>query len=323
MRDLIVHEEVREALARGRGVVALETSVIGQGLPEPRNRECVRRMDGAIRARGAVPAWIAVADGAVRVGVDADVLDRMATPGSARKVARRDVPAAVAARALGATTVSATIHAAHLAGIAIGATGGIGGVHRPTPDGARDVSADLLELARTPVLLVCSGAKSIIDPVATADHLEELGVALVGYRVDLLPYFLAREAPVRLEHRVDDPAAAAAIAVAGRTTGATGATLLCNPVPAGAALDASSVEEAVVAAEAEAAAAGIGGKARTPFLLGRIAEHSGGQSLEANLALLEDNAAVAADVAVAFAALEPGSPSGPAPSGARSSRSPS
>lgn len=305
MRAVVVHDEVREALASRRGVVALETSVIGQGLPEPRNRECVRRMDGAIRARGAIPAWIAVADGAVRVGVDPEVLDRMASPGSARKVARRDVPAAVAARVLGATTVSATIHAAHLAGIAIGATGGIGGVHRPTPDGARDVSADLLELGRTPVLLVCSGAKSIIDPVATADLLEELGVALVGYRVDRLPYFLAREAPVGLEHRVDDPAAAAALVAAGRATGAPGATLLCNPVPADAALEAPFVEEAVVAAEAEAAAAGIGGKARTPFLLGRIAELTGGRSLEANLALLEDNAAVAAEVAVVLAALDP------------------
>lgn len=313
MSAIVVHDEVRDALASGRGVVALETSVVGQGLPEPRNRECVRRMDGAIRARGAVPAWIAVADGAIRVGVDAEVLDRMATPGVARKVARRDVPIAVAAGALGATTVSATIHAAHLAGIAIGATGGIGGVHRAT-DGheARDVSADLLELGRTPVLLVCSGAKSIIDPVATADRLEELGVALVGYRVDRLPYFLAREAPVRLEHRVDDPAAAAAIAAATAATGAPGATLLCNPVPETAALDAAFVEEAVVAAETEAAAAGIDGKGLTPYLLGRIAEHTGGRSLDANLALLEDNAAVAAEVAVAYAA-----------SGARSSRSPS
>ena len=303
MSGLVVHDEVRAALVGGRGVVALETSVIGQGLPEPRNRECVERMEGAIRARGAVPAWIAVADGAVRVGVDPAVLDRMATPGSARKVARRDVPAAVAAGALGATTVSATIHAAHRAGIAIAATGGIGGVHRPTPDGSRDVSADLLELGRTPVLLVCSGAKSIIDPVATADRLEELGVALVGYRVDRLPYFLAREAPVRLEHRVDDAAAAAALLAAGIATDAPGATLLCNPVPVTDALDAASVEEAVVAAEADAEAAGIAGKALTPFLLGRIAEHSGGRSLEANLALLEDNAAVAAEVAVAFAAL--------------------
>lgn len=306
MSAVVVHEEVREALATRRAVVALETSVVGQGLPEPRNRECVRRMDGAIRSRGAVPAWIAVEGGAVRVGVDAATLDRMATPGTARKVARRDVPAAVADRALGATTVSATIHAAHLAGIAIGATGGIGGVHRPTADGGRDVSADLLELGRTPVLLVCSGAKSIIDPVATADRLEELGVALVGYRVDRLPYFLAREAPVHLEHRVDDPAAAAALVAAALATAAPGATLLCNPVPAADALDAAAVEEAVVAAEAEAAVAGIAGKALTPFLLGRIAEHTGGRSLEANLALLEDNAAVAADVAIAYAALGAG-----------------
>lgn len=297
-----VSDEVRDALSSGVGVVALETSVIGQGLPEPRNRECITRMDGAIRANGAVPAWIAVADGAVHVGAEAAILERMATPGTARKVARRDVPTAVASRALGATTVSATINAAYAAGILIGATGGIGGVHRPTGSDARDVSADLMELGRTPVLLVCSGAKSIIDPVATADRLEELGVSLVGYGCDRLPYFLAREAPVPLEHRVDDPAAAAALVIAAAATGAPGATLLCNPVPAAHALPVDDIERAVVAAERDAEASGISGKALTPFLLARISEHTGGRSLETNLALLEANAGLAAEVAVALAA---------------------
>ncbi len=204
----LVAEEVRSALADDVGVVALETSVIGQGLPAPRNWECVERMGDAVRAAGAVPAWIGVVDGSVVVGLTQEELRRFAEPGRASKVARRDYPVAVASGGLGATTVSATIWAAAKAGIAVAATGGIGGVH---PGDDPDVSADLLELARTPGLLVCSGPKSIIDPVATAEKLEELGVALVGYGVDRLPFFLAREAPVELEHRVETPAEAAAL----------------------------------------------------------------------------------------------------------------
>ena len=176
--------------------------MIGQGLPTPRNRECIDRMSAAIRASDVVPAWIGVVDGSVTVGLSGEQLIRFAEPGVATKVARRDYPLAVANRELGATTVSATIWAAAKAGIVVSATGGIGGVH---PGDDPDVSADLLELARTPGLLVCSGPKSIIDPAATAEKLEELGVALVGYGVDRLPFFLAREAPVDLEHRVDTP----------------------------------------------------------------------------------------------------------------------
>ena len=204
-----VAPEVRAALRDGIGVVALETSVIGQGLPPPQNAECVERMSGAIRGAGAVPAWIGVVDGMLVVGLSEHELRRFAEPGVAAKVARRDYPVSVANRGLGATTVSATVWAAAKAGIAVAATGGIGGVH---PGDDADVSADLLELARTPGLLVCSGPKSIIDPAATAEKLEELGVALVGYGVDRLPFFLAREAPVELEHRVNTPAEAAEIA---------------------------------------------------------------------------------------------------------------
>ena len=242
MTVLRVAEEVREALAAGRGVVALETSVVGQGLPHPRNLECVERMERAIRAAGAVPAWTGVDGGRLVVGMDAAALARMATPGVARKVARRDVPPAVAAGFLGATTVSATLQAASAAGIAVAATGGIGGVHRG-PE--RDVSADLLELARTPGLLVCSGPKSIVDPLATADLLEELGVPVLGYGVERMPAFLVREAPVSLAHRVDGAAAAAAVLAAAYATGSPATVLLCNPVPASAAMAASEVEAAV------------------------------------------------------------------------------
>jgi pseudouridylate synthase len=292
-------DEVREALAAGTGAVALETSVIGQGLPFPHNQECARRMDAAIRAAGAVPAWIGVVEGSVIVGLTAQQVARFADPGGgATKVARRDYPVAVASGALGATTVSAAIWAADRAGIRVVATGGIGGVH---PGPGSDVSADLLELARTPALLVCSGPKSIVDPVATAERLDELGVPLVGYGVDRLPFFLAREAPVDLEHRVDSPDEAAALGSALQELDMACAILLCNPVPGPMAMDVHTVRAAVDEAEARARDAGVRGAARTPFLLTALAEITGGRSLATNLALLEDNARVAGLVASAGA----------------------
>ncbi len=292
-------DEVRDALATGTGTVALETSVIGQGLPFPHNQECARRMDDAIRAAGAVPAWIGVMDGSVIVGLTLEELARFAEPDAgATKVARRDVPVSVASDALGATTVSATIWSASRAGILVSVTGGIGGVH---PGPGCDVSADLLELARTPALLVCSGPKSIVDPVATAERLDELGVAVVGYRVDRLPFFLAREAPVQLEHRVDAPGEAAALGTALLDLGVHCAVLLCNPVPAAMAMDAQEVRTAVVEAEARATGRGVRGPARTPFLLAALADITDGRSLATNLALLEDNARVAGLVATAGA----------------------
>jgi pseudouridylate synthase len=300
---LLVSGDVAMAVAAGAPVVALETSVIGQGLPHPRNLECIVRMDGAIRAAGAVPAWTGVVDGAIRAGLDDEELRRFAVPGVATKVARRDLPVAVATEALGATTVSATIWTAHRAGIAIAATGGIGGVH---PGAHADVSADLLELARTPVLLVCSGAKSIIDPTLTAEKLEELGVAVIGYGVDRLPFFLTRETPVELEHRVDTPAQAADIARAQRDSGVRAAVLVCNPIPVAHAMDAHEVTSATRTAEERAVREGVTGKALTPFLLAALADATGGRSLTSNLALLEDNARVAAQIAVALSAARSG-----------------
>ena len=283
-------------------MVALETSVVSQGLPTPRNLECVERMNAAIRSSGATPAWIGVMRGEVVVGLSADELQAFAEPGSATKVTRRDLPVAIASGGLGATTVSSTIWAAHRAGIRVGATGGIGGVHPRNRDGGGDVSADLVELARTPVLLVCSGPKSIVDPVATAERLEELGVAVVGYACWRLPFFLAREAPVDLEDRVDEPAEAARIARAlGELDGAA-AVLLCNPVPERFAMDAGVVEEAVRACERIAEREGVRGKAVTPYLLSCLSERTDGESLEANLALLESNARLAGEVAAAASA---------------------
>jgi pseudouridine-5'-phosphate glycosidase len=290
-------EEVRSALDAGEAVVALETSVLSQGLPVPRNAEAATVMSAEIREREAVPAWIGVVAGTVRVGLTEAELERFCDPRDVAKVARRDLPMVVAGGGLGATTVSTTIWAARTAGIRVGATGGIGGVH----PGTWDVSADLLELARTPVVLVCSGPKSIVDPLETAERLEELGVAVIGYGVDRMPFFLAREASLELEHRADTPVQVAAVARAHRELGTRSAVLVCNPVPASHALDAEVVARAVHRAEARAEREGVRGKAVTPFLLSALAEETGGASLEANLALLRSNARLAAEVAVALA----------------------
>jgi pseudouridine-5'-phosphate glycosidase len=290
--------EVERARSEGGPVVGLETSVIGQGLPHPRNVECAERMAGAIRAAGAVPAWVAVLAGEVVVGLSDAELEVFTEPGRAEKVARRDLPAAWAHGGPGATTVSATVWAAARAGISVGATGGIGGVH---PGQRPDVSADLIELARTPGLLVCSGPKSIVDPAATVERLEELGVSLLGYGVDHLPFFLAREAPVELEHRVDTPTEAAAVLTAAIELDTRSTVLLCNPVPSGLAMDPGEVAVAARRCEERAVSEGVRGRALTPFLLACLAEETGGRSLEANLGLLESNARLAAEVAVASA----------------------
>jgi pseudouridylate synthase len=297
---LRVGDEVALALAERRPVVALETSVIGQGLPHPRNLECIERMAGAIRGAEAVPAWVGVLGGEVVVGLSEEELGPFGEPGGADKVARRDLPAACARGGVGATTVSATIWAAARAGIRVSATGGIGGVH---PGERLDVSADLMELSRTPGLLVCSGPKSIVDPVATAERLEELGVSVVGYGVDRLPFFLAREAPVELEHRVDSPEEAAAALAASISLETRSVLLLCNPIAAGSAMDAEDVAAAVQRCEEGAEHEGVRGRDRSPFLLYCLARETDGRSLEANLVLLESNAALAGSIASAFAAI--------------------
>lgn len=298
MSELVLpSEEVGDALASGRAIVALETSIVGQGLPPPRNIECAQRMTAAIRASGATPAWTAVLESEVRVGLTDRQLEAFADPGRSSKVARRDIAFAVANGHLGATTVSATIWAASQVGVRICVTGGIGGVH--TRRG--DVSADLLELSRTSVMVVCSGPKSIVDPIATAERLDELGIATVGYRTNLLPFFVVAAADVELDQRVDDAAAAAGL-VRAQESLRSAAILLCNPVPAAFALDAAEVANAVRACEDDAERDWIRGKAVTPFLLSCLATRTDGSSLEANIALLESNARLAGEVAVAAAA---------------------
>jgi pseudouridine-5'-phosphate glycosidase len=295
---LAVGEEVAETLRRAGPVVALETSVIGQGLPSPQNHECLERMSKAIRAVGAVPAWTGVLDGRVVVGLSDRELETFAEPGRAEKVARRDLPAACARGGPGATTVSATIWAAARAGIHVGATGGIGGVH---PGDHPDVSADLVELSRTPGLLVCSGPKSIVDPVATAERLEELGVTLVGFGVDRLPGFLAAETSVGVEHRLHSAEEAAALLHASLALDIRSTVLLCNPIAAEHAMDADEVAAATRRCEERAERDGVRGRNVTPYLLACLAEETGGRSLEANLELLEANASLAGRIAVAAA----------------------
>ncbi|HYY09041.1 MAG TPA: pseudouridine-5'-phosphate glycosidase [Actinomycetota bacterium] len=296
---LAIGEEVAEALRGGGPVVALETSVIGQGLPSPQNLECLERMSKAIRVAGVVPAWTGILDGHVVVGLSDRELEVFAEPGRAEKVARRDLPAACARGGPGATTVSATIWAAARAGIHVGATGGIGGVH---PGDHPDVSADLVELSRTPGLLVCSGPKSIVDPVATAERLEELGVTVVGFGVDRLPGFLAAETSVGVEHRLHSAEEAAALLHASLGLDIRSTVLLCNPIAAEHAMNADEVAAATRRCEERAERDGVRGRNVTPYLLACLAEETGGRSLEANLELLEANASLAGRIAVATAA---------------------
>jgi pseudouridine-5'-phosphate glycosidase len=292
-------DPVRNALEHGRAVVALETSVLAQGLPHPRNMEAMEAMTEAIRGRAAEPAWVLVKPGILQVGASEADLTRLATDRMAIKVARRDLPMVIAGGHPGATTVSATVWAAGRAGIEVSVTGGIGGVHF----GSGDVSADLLELATTPGTVVCSGPKSIVDPVPTAERIEELGIGVLGYRCEMLPAFLVRESTIPLEHRAASPAEVAAVSRARRDLGIDSALLVCNPIPADRAMNESVVSEAVRACIDQAARAGARGKDVTPFLLSCLSERTGGTSLDANLALLESNAALAAEIAVALASM--------------------
>ena len=294
--------EVRAALEAHRPVVALESTVISHGLPWPENLELARRMEARVRAGGATPATVALLKGEVKVGlIDSEIeyLARPVSPGAPGilKVSRRDYPVAVAQKRDGATTVAGTMIAAHWAGIKVFATGGIGGVHRGA---GTDVSADLPELAHTPVVVVCAGAKAILDLPATLEWLETHGVPAVGYGTDEFPAFYSRESGLKLEARADSPAEAAAIARAMWDIGFGGGMLVCVPCPAEAARPREEMEGVISTALREAEAQGIRGKAVTPFLLARVSELTHGESKAANLALLENNARVAAEIAVAM-----------------------
>jgi pseudouridylate synthase len=297
--------EVAAALDAGGPVVALESSLIAQGLPAPHNLDTALAAERAVREAGAVPATTAVVDGAVAVGADADLIARLAEP-TARvdKAASRDLGPLIATGRLASTTVSATLRIAAAAGIEIAATGGIGGVHR----GAAvtfDVSGDIDELASAPVAIVCSGAKSILDLAATLELLETRRVPVVGYTTDELPAFYSASSGLALRHRVDDPEAAAEVLEAHRSITGSAGLVFAQPPPAGAALDANEVEAWIGRALAEAEASGIRGAAVTPHALAAVAAASGGRALAANIALIVNNAAIAGRIAVALAARRP------------------
>ncbi len=290
--------EVRDALAAARPVVALESTVISHGLPYPRNLETAAAMSDAVRAAGAIPAIIAVSGGFVRIGLDDKSLERFARSGEVEKLSRRDLGACLASGADGATTVAATMILAQKAGIKVFATGGIGGVHRGASE-SFDISADLSELSRTPVLVVASGAKSILDLPKTLEVLEALGVPVLCEGTDELPAFQVRESGIPAPRRIDGAAAIAGVAKAHWAL-ELGGLLVCNPAPAEAALPRQLVEDWITTALDEAEANGIIGKAVTPYLLGRIAEASGGRTIDANHALLLDNARLAGEIACAY-----------------------
>jgi pseudouridine-5'-phosphate glycosidase len=288
---------VQQALETGEAVVALESTVIAHGLPHPTNLETARRMEEIVLQHGAVPATVAVIDGQIRVGVSAEELEHLATATNIRKTSCRDLPIVVARGTDGATTVAATATIAAWAGIQVFATGGIGGVHRSPPF---DVSNDLPVLASVPMAVVCAGAKAILDLRATLEWLETAGVPVIGYRTDEFPAFYSRESGLPVDVRVDTPQEAAAIIRAGRDMELPGGTLVTVPVPAGQEIPAGELEAAITAALAEAEARGIERNASTPFLLNWVARQTSGASLQANVALLENNAAVAAQIAVAL-----------------------
>lgn len=305
-RPLLVAPRVRAALTAGRPVVALESTLITHGFAAPRNLEAAQRAEAAVRANGAEPATVAVHGGRLLVGLSTEQLAALAAESGAAKASRATLALALADGGWAGTTVSATMIAAASAGIRVFATGGIGGVHR---GGAAsfDISADLDELARTAVLVVCAGPKSVLDIDLTLEYLETRGVPILGWQTRLLAGFYAVDGGRTLAGSVSDAAHAAALAVTHWSLGLASGLVVAAPVPADAALSRAESERAVAAAVADAATAGVHGPAATPFILARIAELTDGRSISANLALIENNAAIAALIATELTRAQPSS----------------
>ncbi len=298
---LSISPDVQQALDSGAPVVALESTIITHGMPYPQNLEMARNVEAVIRRHGAVPATIAIMDGKFCVGVSGAELERLALAGgTAAKASRRDVSALLVKGEIAGTTVATTMQIAALAGIRVFATGGIGGVHRGAEQ-TFDISADLQELSRTPVAVVCAGAKSILDIAKTLEVLETNGVPVLGYGTDEFPAFWARQSGHPVDHRFDDVADIAGV-IAHQLALDMGGVLIANPIPQADALDPAAIEQRIAQAIAGAEAEGVSRKALTPFLLKRIFELTEGKSLVANIALVENNAMVAAQIAVALAA---------------------
>jgi len=299
---LDVRPEIADALAAGRPVVALESTAISHGLPRPYNLETARNMEAAVRDEGAVPATIGLLEGRLIVGLSRAEIELLASAEHVAKVSRRDLAAALSSKQPGATTVAATMIIAAQAGIHIFATGGIGGVHRGAQN-SFDISADLPELARTPVAVVCSGAKVILDLPRTLEMLETLGVPVIGYGKKEFPAFYSRESGLALDARVDTPLDAARLIAMHWSLGLRSGIVICNPPPVESSLPRELIESLVESALQSAEAAGVHGKAVTPYLLDHLARASGGKTLHTNIALLVNNARVAAQIAAAHSSL--------------------
>ncbi len=290
----VIHPDVARAIQAGYPVVALESAVITHGLPRPENLELAINLEQEIRAQGVVPATIAILDGKIHIGLTPAQLERLAAEPGARKISRRDFGIAIARGECGGTTVCGTLIAAHSAGIKVFATGGIGGVHRGS---TFDISADLPELSRRPLVVVCAGAKAILDLPNTLEYLETCGVPVIGYQTDEFPAFYSRKSCLAVNFNAQTPAEIAAIARAQWTQGLENAVLVGNPPPSESALESEKVEIVIQQALADATEAGIHGAAMTPFLLDRVNQLSHGASMETNLALLRNNARLAAQIA--------------------------
>ena len=291
---LDISPEVRKALDEGRPVVALESTIISHGMPYPRNVETALMVEQTIRDNGAVPATIAVIGGRLKAGLSPEEIEYLGKTGRGiAKASRRDLPALVARGADGATTVTTTMIIAHMAGISIFATGGIGGVHRGA-ETTMDISADLEELAQTPVMVVCAGAKSILDLGLTLEYLETKGVPVIGYGTDELPAFYTRKSGFGVDYRVDSPEQLAAMFRAQRELEFRGGMLVTNPIPEEYSMDKAVIDRAIEQALAECREQGVHGKETTPYLLARVVELTGGDSLESNIKLILNNARIAA-----------------------------
>jgi pseudouridylate synthase len=297
---LDIAPEVQKALDEGRPVVALESTIISHGMPYPRNVETALLVEQTIRENGATPATIAVIGGRLKAGLSHEEIEHLGKAGRAvAKASRRDLPALVARGADGATTVTTTMIIAHMAGIKIFATGGIGGVHRGATE-TMDISADLEELAQTPVMVVCAGAKSILDLGLTLEYLETHGVPVIGYGTEELPAFYTRKGGFAVDYRVDSPEELAAMFKAQRDLGYKGGMLVTNPIPEEYSMDKEVIDKAIEEALAQCKAQGVHGKETTPFLLAKVVELTGGDSLDSNIQLVLNNARVAAKTAAAL-----------------------
>ena len=300
---LDIAPDVQHALSTGRAVVALESTIISHGMPYPQNVATALQVEAEVRQHGAVPATIAIVGGRLKAGLSQGEIEQLGRAGHAvTKVSRRDIPFIVARGGLGATTVAATMLIAAMAGIRIFATGGIGGVHRGAQE-SFDISADLQELAQTPVAVICAGAKSILDLRLTLEYLETQGVSVVGYQTDALPAFFTRDSAFKVDYRLDSATEIAAVLKAKWAMELKGGMVVANPIPEAFAMPRAAIDQAIDQALQEAAGQGVVGKESTPFLLARVCELTGGDSLASNIQLVLNNARLAAAIAIAYSAL--------------------